>query len=145
MMFFDEPPGFKYHLLRALYDSLLENKYTPYLLVDATIKGVEVPKRLVNSEGAILLDISTDLVRVFSIEKHALKFDACFGKEVFSVYLPIQSIVALYAKESPCGWYFDPNAEEGEPVVRGEEPSSTQKRSPFRIIQGGISDPGNEK
>ncbi|PCI36953.1 MAG: hypothetical protein COB50_04180, partial [Thiotrichales bacterium] len=45
------------YLIRALYEWIVDNNSTPYLLVHADTKGVDVPLEFVN-EGRIVLNIA---------------------------------------------------------------------------------------
>ena len=49
-------------LVRALYDWILENDCTPYILVNAYADGVEVPQEHVK-DGQIVLNISPSAVQ----------------------------------------------------------------------------------
>ena len=50
------------YIIRALYDWILENQCTPYILVDAFGEGVEVPQDHVK-DGQIILNISPTAVQ----------------------------------------------------------------------------------
>ena len=58
------------YIIRALYDWILENECTPYVLVDAFGKGVEVPQEHVK-DGQIVLNISPAAVQSISIANEA--------------------------------------------------------------------------
>ncbi|MFO7326591.1 MAG: ClpXP protease specificity-enhancing factor SspB, partial [Pseudomonadota bacterium] len=45
------------YLLRAMLDWIVDCGWTPHLIVDATVEGVEVPRQFVK-EGRIVLNIS---------------------------------------------------------------------------------------
>lgn len=47
------------YLLRAYYDWLVDNSFTPYLVVDATYLGVNVPVEYVK-DGQIVLNLSAN-------------------------------------------------------------------------------------
>ena len=46
------------YLLRALYEWIVDNNSTPHITVDATLPGVSVPKKYVQNNGQIVLNIS---------------------------------------------------------------------------------------
>ena len=54
------------YIIRALYDWILENQCTPYILVDAYGEGVEVPQDHVK-DGQIILNISPTAVQSLSL------------------------------------------------------------------------------
>jgi hypothetical protein len=53
------------YLIRALYDWIIDNEMTPYLLVSVNTDGVDVPKEYVR-EGRIILNISPKATECFS-------------------------------------------------------------------------------
>lgn len=99
------------YLLRALNEWILDNQLTPYVVVDATLDGVLVPKEFV-SNGQIVLNISPRAVKGLLISNEALEFDARFGGVPMRVYVPIAAVMAIYAKENGQGMVFgaDPGA-----------------------------------
>mgnify|MGYP000011742624 FL=1 len=42
------------YLIRAIYDWVLDNEHTPYLMVDTSQTGVDVPKDYIRDEKIIL-------------------------------------------------------------------------------------------
>ncbi len=50
------------YLARALYEWLLDNDHTPYIVVDAEGAGVQVPEQFVQN-GQIVLNIAPGAVR----------------------------------------------------------------------------------
>ena len=66
------------YIIRALYDWILENQCTPYILVDAFGEGVEVPKDHVK-DGQIILNISPTAVQSVSISNETVEFNGRFG------------------------------------------------------------------
>ena len=93
------------YILRALYEWLLDNDSTPYLLVDATIRNVTVPQQFVK-DGRIVLNISPSAVRGLHIDNDALSFNARFSGQPMDVYVPIVAVQAIYASENGDGMGF---------------------------------------
>lgn len=114
------------YLLRALNEWILDNHLTPYVVVDAGIKGVEVPSDYV-SNGQIVLNISPGAVKGLLISNDALEFSARFGGVPMQVYVPVQAVMAIYAKENGQGMVF--GAEPGAPGPDGPGPSSSDSTS----------------
>ena len=50
------------YLIRAMYEWIQDNNLTPYIVIDATHKGAQVPNGYVE-DGRIVLDISPDACR----------------------------------------------------------------------------------
>ena len=112
------------YIIRALYDWILENQCTPYVLVDAFGKGVEVPQEHVK-DGQIVLNISPAAVQSISIANEAMDFDGRFGGIPKKVVVPIRSILGIYAKENGQGMMFEAD----DPPEPPEEPSNIKKES----------------
>ena len=99
------------YLVRAFNEWILDNDCTPYIVVDAGIQGVQVPTEHV-ANGQIVLNISPGAVRGLVIGNGALEFSARFGGVPMQVFIPLQAVMAIYAKEN------------GEGMVFGSEPGS---------------------
>lgn len=99
------------YLVRAFNEWILDNECTPYIVVDAGIQGVQVPTEHV-ANGQIVLNISPGAVRGLVIGNSALEFSARFGGVPMQVFIPLQAVTAIYAKEN------------GEGMVFGSEPGS---------------------
>jgi len=111
------------YLLRALYQWIIDSDLTPYLLVDAEGTDVVIPTEFVN-DGKIVLNLSPVAVRNLKMEDQAVTCDSRFGGRPFSLYLPMASLRAIYAKETGEGMSFEledfPDLEpEGGPDLPG--------------------------
>lgn len=93
------------YLLRAIYDWIIDNGLTPYLLVDATAEQVMVPQNYVNN-GKIILNISPVAVQNIAINDEEVSFSARFDGYPMSVVAPINAALAIYAKENGRGMVF---------------------------------------
>ncbi len=103
------------YLARALYQWLVDNDLTPYIVVDAEQPGVEVPRQFVQN-GQIVLNLSPGAVRDLFMENEALGFSARFGGQPMQVMVPSSALVAIYARENGVGMVFG-----HEPVLAGDE------------------------
>ena len=95
------------YLLRALFDWICDNNCTPYLLVDATLEGVEVPQEHV-SGGRIVLNASGTAVANFDITNDAVTFSTRFSGRDTWIAVPMPAVLAIYAKETQDGMTFAP-------------------------------------
>ncbi len=95
------------YLLRALFDWICDNNCTPYLLVDATLEGVEVPLEHV-SGGRIVLNASGTAVANFDITNEAVTFSTRFSGRDTWIAVPMPAVLAIYAKETQDGMTFAP-------------------------------------
>ena len=90
------------YLLRALNEWIADNGMTPYLLVDATQAGVQVPASAVK-EGKVVLNIAERAVVRLMIDNDAVSFTARFGGVSQPVYVPISAVLAIYSRETGQG------------------------------------------
>ncbi len=101
------------YLLRALYEWIADNGMTPHLLVNAKAPGVRVPAQAVK-DGQVVLNIAERAVSRLAMDNDALRFSARFGGVPQSVVIPVESVIAIYARESGQGMALP-----DEPVVSG--------------------------
>ena len=102
------------YIARALYEWILDNDCTPYILVDAHRRGVEVPQQYVK-DGQIVLNISPTAVRALNIANDYIMFDGRFGGRALTITVPIPALMAIYAQENGQGMVF-----EAEPLSEQE-------------------------
>ncbi len=105
------------YIMRALYEWIVDNDCTPYVLVDATIADVMVPQQFVK-DGQIVLNISPGAVMDLNIGNDAVAFNGRFGGVATDIYVPIVAVVGIYARENGQGMVFEPE----EPGTPPEEP-----------------------
>lgn len=109
------------YLIRAFYDWIVDNDCTPYIVINASMEGVNVPIEYVES-GQIVLNVAVSAVNGLVLGDHAVEFQARFGGKIRHVYAPINSIVAIYAKENGRGMVFA-EEEEGEGIPPAPPPA----------------------
>jgi stringent starvation protein B len=90
------------YLLRALYAWIADNDMTPHLLVDATRPGVRVPAHVVK-EGKVVLNIAARAVGHLDMDNDAVAFTARFGGVSHAVIVPMDAVLAIYARETGQG------------------------------------------
>lgn len=100
------------YLLRAIYEWTNDNKLTPYLLVNAELAGVQVPRQHVQ-DGQIVLNIAPHAVNQMIMNNDAVSFSARFGGVSQQLYIPMAAVLGLYARENGQGLFFDPQEYEG--------------------------------
>lgn len=113
------------YLLQALFDWIVANDCTPYVLVDARMSGVEVPQQHVK-DGQIVLNISPSAVTGFAISGEGLFFNARFGGMATDIYAPTAAIMGIYARENGQGMIFE-TEEKTDP-----EPPSPEAKKPTK-------------
>ena len=87
------------YIMRALYEWIVDNDCTPYVLVDAAITDVMVPQQFVK-DGQIVLNISPGAVMDLNIGNDAMAFNGRFGGVATDIYVPIVAVVGIYAREN---------------------------------------------
>jgi stringent starvation protein B len=111
-------------LVRAIYEWIVENGLTPYMLVDASRPMVIVPRQYVQ-DGKIILNLNPHAVVGLSLGNQSIAFSARFGGTPMQVDVPLTAVLALYAKETGKGMVFDQEEEEETPP---ESPSPAPKK-----------------
>ena len=94
------------YIIRALYDWILENQCTPYILVDAFGEGVEVPQDHVK-DGQIILNISPTAVQSVSISNEAVEFNGRFGGIPKRVLVPIRIYTWNIYQKMGRAWFLN--------------------------------------
>jgi stringent starvation protein B len=102
------------YLLRGIYQWLVDNGLTPYILVNAMAPHVEVPERFVE-DGKIILNISEQAVGGLRLENDFVEFDARFSGITHHLFVPVAAIYAIYAYENGRGMMFNESDTEDEP------------------------------
>lgn len=95
------------YLIRAIYEWIVDNNFTPYLMVDATRKGTVVPEDYLDSEGRIILNISQTATSELIMSNEEITFNARFSGQAIGICVPIYSVKAIYARENGQGMMFD--------------------------------------
>ena len=95
------------YLLRAYYDWLVDNSFTPYLVVDATYLGVNVPVDYVK-DGQIVLNLSANATGNLQLTNDFIQFNARFKGVSRELYIPMGAALAIYARENGDGVMFEP-------------------------------------
>ena len=123
----------KPYLVRALNEWILDNQLTPFLLVDASVKGVEVPEQHIK-DGKIILNITPSAVQEIAFENEWIYFSARFGGRPFMINIPISAVLAIYAKENGRGIMF--TEEESLAVDTAEvEQKESSKKPVLKVIK----------
>lgn len=119
--------------MRALYEWIVDNDCTPYVLVDASLEDVMVPEQYVK-DGQIVLNISPSAVMDLNISNEALAFNGRFGGVATDVYVPVVAVIGIYARENGQGMVFDPE-ESPPPDDTPPEPGKPEGRPSLKIVK----------
>ena len=107
------------YLLRAFFEWIVDNDLTPYIVVDATLQGVDVPQEFIK-DGQIVLNVSPAACVNFTMDLDALSFQARFGGQPRQIYLPCYAVLAIYARENGAGTVFAVEDEMQMPETGGK-------------------------
>jgi len=127
------------YLIRALYEWIVDNSFTPYMLVETTSDSVEVPRAFVEN-GRIILNISPEATHSLVLGNEAVTFNARFSGAAMDVNVPVLSVIAIYARENGQGMMFGeqddtpPEPTPGGPAEKTAAPSEV-KRPNLTIVK----------
>ncbi len=125
------------YLVRALVEWINDNGLTPHIQVDARMPGVRVPPFAVR-EGKVTLNIALRAVAHLSIDNEAIAFQARFGGVSQSVYVPMNAVEAVYARENAQGMVFPPDSGPGTDAAA----SSASTTTPAATVDADPADDG---
>jgi stringent starvation protein B len=119
----------KPYLIRAIYEWLVDNDLTPYLLVSTEFEGVQVPDEYIH-DGKIVLNIAPDAVNNFLADNDWISFSARFSGKAMELFIPILAVQAIYGKENNEGMFFPDEDSTPPPKPSNEEPNKANKGKP---------------
>ena len=93
------------YLVRAIYDWSLDQGFTPQIMVDVTLPGVDVPMAYAQ-DGKIVLNLHPNSVRGLELGDEYLMFSARFSGRPEDIVIPVASVLAVYARENGQGIVF---------------------------------------
>ena len=92
------------YLIRALYEWCTDNGFTPYIAVQVD-EGVQVPREYVKN-GEIVLNISFDATSSLKLGNEFIEFKARFAGTAREIMVPVNRVIAIYARENGQGMAF---------------------------------------
>ena len=103
------------YLIRALHEWCTDNGYTPYVAVhvDAT---VQVPSEYVKN-GEIVLNVGFEATSSLELGNEVISFRARFGGVARDILVPVDRVVAIYARENGQGMAFPVPAPASAPAA----------------------------
>jgi len=121
------------YLLRALFEWIADNDMTPHILVEAGADGVDVPDQAVQ-KGKVILNIDKSAVRDLDLGNEWLTFKARFSGNEHNVSVPIDAVLAIYAKENGQGMMFAQDDETMPPTDPDSDPDIQPAKRPHLTI-----------
>ncbi len=113
-----EPTSSQPYLIRAWHEWCTDNGLTPYVTV-AVDGAVLVPREFVK-DGEIVLNISYDSTTGLQLGNDYLAFKARFAGVAREVMVPVDRVLAIFARENGQGMAF-PKASRHEPEAQASD------------------------
>ena len=120
------------YLIRALHDWCTDNGFTPYVavFVDAS---VQVPTEYVKN-NEIVLNVGFEATSALKLGNETIEFKARFGGSSREIVVPIDHVIAIYARENGQGMAF-PMPADGQKPAAGDagdaaSPATSSMRGP---------------
>lgn len=127
------------YMVRAVYEWILDNQLTPFLVVDAEIPGCQLPWEFVQ-DGQIVLNVTPTAVANLLISNDQLSFNARFSGKPHQVVVPMAAVLALYARENGAGSLFEhepgyDNRAENTPVESSSVSAPKPSASHLKVVK----------
>jgi len=125
------------YLIRAIYEWLVDNKLTPYMMVDAMNRDVEVPEKYIE-DGKIILNVAPMAVRELSMTNTSIDFEARFSGITHYISFPTQAVMAVYAFENGRGMVFSDEDDDGDQAPEpspGSPPPKSKGRPKLKVVK----------
>jgi len=112
----------KPYILRAIYDWISDNSLTPYIVVNTAWPGCRFPKQYAKDDR-VVFNVTANIVQHLVMGNTMITFIAQFSGVPNKIEVPMDAVVALYAKENGEGTSF-PESEK-VPLQLDKNPAQT--------------------
>ena len=96
----------KPYLVRAIHEWCVDNGLTPHLLV-VVGPQTRVPMAYVK-DGEIVLNLNYTATKDLHMDNEAIVFSARFGGVSQNLYVPMDAVKGIFARENGQGMFFEP-------------------------------------
>jgi stringent starvation protein B len=103
----------KPYLIRAIYQWIVDNELTPYIVINCEVEGVQVPEQFIE-DGRIVFNVSSEACRGLNIANDRIVFSASFNGSPMQIYAPPNAVIAIYAKENGRGMVFTEDGDDDD-------------------------------
>ena len=121
------------YLLRALYEWITDNGLTPHVLVNAELDGVDVPTNTIQ-KGKVVLNIATGATQNLQLENDIISFKARFSGQPHQISIPMEAVIAIYARENGQGMMFAQD-DTPQPPVDDQDDPPPPPRSHLKVVK----------
>ena len=123
------------YLIRALHDWCTDNGFTPYIAVFVD-EHVQVPKEYVKN-NEIVLNVGFEATSALKLGNELIEFKARFGGTSREIAVPIDHVIAIYARENGQGMAFPMPTDPAGSDADGSKPDSAGAVSRGPRLAGG--------
>jgi len=95
----------KPYMLRAMHEWCVDNNLTPHLVV-AVNSRTRVPMGYVK-DGEIVLNINYGATKDLHMDNESVVFSARFGGVSQNIYVPMDAVRGIFARENGQGMFFE--------------------------------------
>jgi len=117
-----------------MHEWMGDNGHTPHIVVDASVDGVSVPDEHVK-DGKIILNISETAAHNLKLTNDSVSFRARFSGVPFDVWVPMPSVLGIYARETGQGMIFSHDSESTEDKIPETEIESSRPRPHLKVVK----------
>jgi stringent starvation protein B len=121
----------KPYLIRSIYEWIIDNNLTPYLLVDAENGNASLPREFIEDKK-IVLNIRPQAIQGLSLGNDEIQFNARFSGKPMQIVAPVAAVMAIYAKENGKGMVFDLEDNDGDETPPEKQPPT---KPTLRVIK----------
>lgn len=130
-----DTPSTRPYLIRALHEWCSENGFSPYIAVQVDA-SVQVPMEFVKN-GEIVLNVSVDATSSLRLGNDFVEFKARFGGVTREIVVPIDHVIAIYARENGQGMAFPAPPNKGS-LVGADLPMASSVDDPKAPGRGSL-------
>lgn len=117
-----------------MHEWMGDNAHTPHIVVDASVSGVSVPTEHVK-DGKIILNISETAAHSLKITNDFVSFRARFSGMPYDVWIPMRSVLGIYARETGQGMIFSHDSEKKDSSNGRSDTESTRSRPHLKVVK----------
>lgn len=120
----------KPYLIRAIWQWCIDQGQTPYIVV-VVDEHTQVPAGYVK-DGQIVLNVGLEATSQLDVGNEFIAFQARFGGVAQQIFVPVERVAAIYARESNEGMGFEVTEVEekddksAEPAIKSVETDSNE-------------------
>ena len=121
------------YLIRAMHEWMVDHGQTPHIVIDTSVDGVSVPPEHIK-DGKIILNISETAAHNLKLTNNAVSFRARFSGVPFDVWVPMRSVLGIYARETGQGMIFSRDSRSPDPTDL-DDGETTRPRPHLKLVK----------